>query len=156
MTTPRPYILPFGVLVCLHAGCGFHVGRPPLSGGYAVGGVVAPVPEPELPDALTSALAAAIRRRGAAGSDPISATVVAADLAPSAGSSGEIASWNATLRVRFESRGRAWEEQRTLPFAAASTDPAAVAAARAGAFRRLAGILAEDAVAWFLFAPEAP
>jgi hypothetical protein len=112
--------------------------------------VTAAVAEPGVADDLEEALGRAVRRRGAAGPDPVEATVEEASFVPTTGGTGGIAAWNAVLRVRFHRLG---PQPRELTLArnllVPSPDPASSAGmpeARAAAFAALAGDLAEEAV----------
>lgn len=158
MISGRQALLALFSLVCA---CRFHLGRPPADGGLSVGRVEAPVAEPAVGDALESALAARIRARGAGGERILSARVVEASLAPGAGSDGRVVGWSATLAVEFQETGAEGPVgqvrvfRRTLEVAASSSDPGSFSAARTQAFDRLAGLVASDAVDYFLYSPEA-
>jgi len=137
-------------------GCRYHLGTPPVAFGLAVGEIAAPVPEAGLPEAIGEALAAAIRRRGAAGDRLVEGQVTRASFEPAAARDGGVQAWTATLGVRFVLLGpapRTLELAREAAVGTPDGSSAGLANARAAAFAGLARDLAEEAVDAFLWAP---
>ena len=67
-----------------------------------------------------------------------------------------MASWEATLEVRYviQATDRVFDSRRSIIVAAEGADPGALDAMRSDTFRTLASASADEAIAWFAFAPE--
>ncbi len=151
-------ILAFLALGAAELGCRYRIGSPPPAVGLSVGEVQVPVAEPAVGDALEDALGAAIRRCGAAGERALTASVVRADFDPVASREGAVLSWEASLGVRFVLLGadpRELELERSMLVATPAGSPPDPVLLRAPAFADLAAILADEAVSFFLYAPQA-
>ena len=108
--------------------------------------------------ARNPAAAAAIRRQGVGGVRELQMEVWRASFEPVAGGGGQVAAWEAELAVRFTLSGpvpRTVELHRTTTVAAPSEGAVGIATTRAQVFEALAVLLAEEAVAWFLYSPVA-
>ncbi len=137
-------------------GCRYRIGPPPASVGMVVGDIQAPVVEPGIADALAVALGAALRRAGAAGERRLDAVVRRADYRPSTSREGAVTSWEAELEVAFVLGGPQPRElvlQRSLVVAtpAGGVEPTQL---RAPALEQLAVAIADEAVSFFLYAPD--
>lgn len=134
------------------------VGRPPASGRYTVGTVRAAVPEPGLPDALASGLAAGLARHGALGSGPeVQLTVLTAVESVRAAGATRIHA----VELRLEAvvpgpRPRRLVWSGTRDYGAGGVDPVADAEARARAWRRLSARAGDEIASWVLYASTEP
>ncbi len=146
----------FWLFLCALTACSYRLGRPPVEQGFQIGAVVAPVVQPEIADELTAALAGALRRLDVTGEQVLDARVTRADWAPAAARGGSVASWEATLEVRYvmQATDRVFESRRSTIVTAEGADPGALDVMRSDTFRTLASASADEAVAWFAFAPE--
>jgi len=139
----------------LSLGCGYRVGRPPVTLGLCLGEVRAPVAEPGVADAMSAALAAAIRRAGAHGERGILVQVRRADFQPSASRAGSVLAWEAVLEVSFvlsgpQARELTLKRSMVVVTPAGGMQPNQL---RSPAFEQLAVVLADEAVSSFLYAP---
>ena len=140
-------------------GCGYKVGSPAPALGLRPGTVEAPVAEAGLPEAMTSALTAAIRRHQAQGSDMVSVRVHHAELRPLSSRDGAVYAYQAELAASFQLLGaspRQLELQRSTTVSLPQGGSQGLVALRAAAFAGLAVVLADEAVDLLLHAPPPP
>lgn len=144
------------------AACAVHVGRPPtVSRTYSVLAVHAPVPEPDLPDALSRATAGALSARGALGPEiGVNIEVLDASVRAEAGA-GASRVYRARLEAAWQVLGPSprrlvlsAERSYVVALDAADLGTVSGAAARASAFDALARELSEDAAEWILYGGE--
>ncbi len=154
----RACILATLPLVALTCACRYQLGHPPASIGLSVGEIQAPVAEPGVADALAAALGAAIRRAGAQGAQPILARIDRASYQPASSREGQVMTWEVALAVTFTLTGPQPRELSLERSTLVATPPGAIQPSqlRSPALAQLAGILAEEAVSSFLYAPSSP
>ncbi len=122
-----------------------HVGTVPITAGWALQTVRAPVVEPGVEDALRAAVNEALSARGAQGERPLVVTVLRADWNPSR-RSGNILLYDAVLVAQFAS-GDVVRETNAVRTVVAPATAAEAAHARAAAFDLLAHDVAIAGVA---------
>lgn len=135
-------------LLCLLSGCAWHLGVPPVDGGWRLEAVDAPVVEADVDDAVRAAVVAALAARRAIGEAPLAVRVTRADWSPAQrGSEGLL--YEARLEVELvagDRRRSAWATRSVV-------DPGSAAAAqvlRPSVFRALAAEVAAEGVAWLV------
>lgn len=149
----RGHVNCWALLWLMLSGCSYKLGRPPVVGGrYHVSGVVTPVAEPGVGDALSRRLAMALSSRGALGGElGVMLTVSAATFAPVASSdTARVARVSLVFDVEVDGRKARFSGQQPVSVSA----PLETAEARAQAFDALAAVLAEDASDWIVRGPE--
>ncbi len=122
--------------------------------GLSPGPVHAPVVEPGLTDALETAFADSLRRLGIQPGRSVSIDVTQASFTPSLARDGAVHAYSAELALRFTAQGAdSLALRRSLALAAPGGGSSEISALRASAFRELAQLLMEEAIALYCFGP---
>jgi hypothetical protein len=155
---PRHAVNAAALAATLLAGCGYHLGRPPVAaGGFAVASIQAPVAEPDVADALRTALVDALAVRAALGRvHTLETTIVSLTETPVAvDGTDRVHRVGMTVALHVADTGQRTILHGERAFAVDPDDPIGGASARAAAAATLARELANDGVEWLLRAPQA-